>query len=717
MRTRGFDPVEEFRRSVAQVLGRHWPDATAAGSADLSSPWAAAVAHGWFEIAGASAPDMLIAAVLELGRRACPIPLADAYIAASVLDPAQRDAVAAGDIRPVVAVSRRIDTEVFDYLDAPPQATHVLLLCPEAGSVALSPIRVVEPLAGLAIPPWARVRSGKPAVVHRCTPRTLSRALGLHRLGVAARVLGAISQAHDLAVEHARNRKQFGRLIGEFGAVQQRIASCHIDVTAATLLLSQAARDASADSADAGLSAMLATRFIADTAAGVMYQAQHTLGAAGYFEEHQVPWLFRRMHADLTHLRRDAGQGSDISRALVEGGRSLPPLAADDEAEELRREVKDVLRDCSRILPDGSQAFDEQRLRAEFAARGLFALGWPAAAGGRAATAAAKAVVSQEVRYARAPLDREMSAANMLALPILRHGSDAQQAEFLPLIRGGKLRFCLGYSEPESGSDLASLRTSAVRAGADWLVNGQKAWTTHAQDASHVWLAVRTDPLADRRGGLTVFLVPMRTPGIHVQQHVALSGGISCTVTYNDVLVPDSARVGEVGGGWQVITDALMAERVSMGGVAATMHRQLDELLRHLRADPAGLAGAPGSAIRERLASLAARLHAGRTLVLAATESMHDGTSAGLLAPAAAVLTSELAEEFGRAVLDVLGPRAALDPGAGGADGGAAERALRRAPMYVIGGGTNDVQRGLIARGLGLPREGSHQRHAPGTGE
>jgi alkylation response protein AidB-like acyl-CoA dehydrogenase len=445
-----------------------------------------------------------------------------------------------------------------------------------------------------------------------------------------------------------------------------------------------------------------------------MYMAQHTLGAAGYFEEHQVPWLFRRMHADLTRLRGEGGQHGDVAHALVEGGASLPPLAAGDDAEDLRREVRGVLRGCRRPLPGGGQSFDEQRLRAEFAARGLFALGWPADAGGRAASASAQAVVSQEVRYAGAPLEREMSAANMLALPILRHGSDAQQAEFLPLIRGGKLRFCLGYSEPEAGSDLASLRTSAVRDGADWIVNGQKAWTSHAQDASHVWLAVRTGPAATGRSGISVFLVPMGTPGIHVQQHVALHGGIACTVSYTDVVVPDSARVGETGGGWQVITDALTAERVSMGGVAATMHRRLDDLLRHLRADPAGAAGAPGSAVRERLATLAARLQAGRLLVLAATESMQDGRPAGLLAPAAAVLTGELAEEFSRAVLDVLGARAALGQSAGGADGGAAEQALRRAPMYVIGGGTNDIQRGLIARGLGLPREGSHQKQAPG---
>jgi alkylation response protein AidB-like acyl-CoA dehydrogenase len=714
MATSGFDPVEEFRQAVAQLLGRHWPDATVAATADLSALWADAAAHGWFEIGTAGTPEMLVTALLELGRRACPAPLADAYIAASVLEAAQREAVAAGDIRPVVAVAERLDADVFEYLDPPPAATHVLVLCPPAGLAALAPVRAAEPLAGLAVPPWSRVRTGEPAVIERCTPPELIRALELHRLGLAARVLGAASQAHDLAVEHARNRRQFGRVIGEFGAVQQRTAAAHIDVTAAKLLLIQAARDAGAGSGGAGLSAVLATRFIADTAASVMYMAQHTLGAAGYFSEHQVPWLFRRLHADLTRLRGDGGEHGDVAHALVEGGRSLPPLAAGDDAEELRREVRNVLSGCHRTLPDGRQSFDEQRLRAEFADRGLFALGWPAAAGGRAASASAKAVVSQEVRYAGAPLEREMSATSMLALPILRHGTDAQQAEFLPLISSGKLRFCLGYSEPEAGSDLASLRTRAVRAGAGWLVNGQKAWTSHAQDASHVWLAARTGPAATGRSGITVFLVPMRTAGIHVQQHVALHGGISCTVSYTDVLVPDSARVGEVGGGWQVITDALAAERVSMGGVAATMHRRLDDLLRHLRADPAGLAGAPGSAVRERLATLASRLQAGRMLVLAATEATQDGRPAGLLAPAAAVLTGELAEEFSRAVLDVLGPRAALDPSAGGADGGAAEQALRRAPMYVIGGGTNDIQRGLIARGLGLPREGSRQKQAPG---
>jgi alkylation response protein AidB-like acyl-CoA dehydrogenase len=294
----------------------------------------------------------------------------------------------------------------------------------------------------------------------------------------------------------------------------------------------------------------------------------------------------------------------------------------------------------------------------------------------------------------------------LLGNSILRHGTAAQQAAFLPLIRAGKMRFCLGYSEPEAGSDLASLRTRAQRDGAGWLINGQKLWTTGGHLASHVWLATRTDPGATPpHAGITVFLVPMDTPGITVRQHRALSGEVSCTVFYDDVRVPDAARVGEVNGGWKVITDALAGERVVMGGIAASLHRQLDDLLDFVRADPAATVGPRGSAARAKLGELAVTLQANRALVAAAIGATAAGGGARLEAPMAGVLGGELAESFGEAMLDILGPPGALSgevPGTPG--GGAFEYGLRLSIMYVVGGGTNDVQRGLIARGLGLPR-------------
>jgi alkylation response protein AidB-like acyl-CoA dehydrogenase len=298
------------------------------------------------------------------------------------------------------------------------------------------------------------------------------------------------------------------------------------------------------------------------------------------------------------------------------------------------------------------------------------------------------------------------------------------------MIKNGRLRFCLGYSEPGAGSDLASLRTGAVRDGPDWVINGQKLWTTGADVASHVWLATRTDPDAvPRHAGITVFLVPMDTPGITVHPHRALSGELSCTVFYDDVRVPDSARVGGVNQGWKVILDALAGERVMMGGIAASLHRQLDDLLHVLRTDPGSPPGPRGSAGRALLGDLAVTLQATRALVAAGIEATQAGTGGWLEAPMAAVLGGELAEDFGAATLRLLGPRAALSgrtppgqdpqgqdrqvPGEGyqvPGDGyqvpgdGYFEYGLRLSVMYVVGGGTNDVLRGLIARGLGLPR-------------
>ena len=135
--------------------------------------------------------------------------------------------------------------------------------------------------------------------------------------------------------------------------------------------------------------------------------------------------------------------------------------------------------------------------------------------------------------------------------------------------------------------------------GDEWVINGQKLWTTTAHDSDWVWLAARTDPDAQpRHAGITVFLFSMHTPGVTIQQHTALSGEVSCTVFYDNVRVPDSARVGEVNGGWAVIVDALAGERITMGNIAAALHRQLDDLLDFVRRDPVRLVGPRGSAKR-----------------------------------------------------------------------------------------------------------------------
>lgn len=693
--------MRDFAASVAGTMGSAgvglWPDAVAAPTGDLLKLHEAAAEQGWFELGQEGALDFLVAASRELGKRACPLPLADAYIATQVLPEELAGQIGEGAMRVIVSEQAPDAAGEIGPLEGAQHATHVLVVDRATGRCELRPLTVTTPQDGLAVPAWVRVGTGAAVAQVAVGPARLRALLDAQRLAVAARAVAAGARMHELAVAHAVVRGQFGKPIGAFGAVQQRTAATQIDVMAANALVDQAVQVAMvADDAD--LAADLAVRLVVDTATGIGFGAQHTLGAIGFFEEHEASWLFRRVHADKLLLARGARDA--VARSLVHEGRGLPRLDLGEKAEVFREEVHALL---ARHTTDG--VTDPEALREEMSRLGWFALGWPEADGGLGASTEEQVVLHEELKYAGGPVDRAMSATMLLGHSLLRHGTPEQKRAFLPLIREGRMAFCLGYSEPEAGSDLASLRTKAVRDGDEWVIDGQKSWTTRANTASHVWLAVRTDPDAKpRHAGITIFLVPMDTPGIEVQQHVALSGEVSCTVFYDGARVPDSARVGEVNDGWKVITDALAAERVVMGGVAATMRRNLDALLAVLRRGLEQVADADLS----RLSSLAARLQAARVLVVRATQAM-EGTEARTVGPVAAVLSGGLAEELAEAAIELLGPPGALAPGAPGSPQAAGavsfDAALRVAPMYVIGGGTNDIQRGIIARALGLPRE------------
>ncbi len=703
------DETAAFAASVAGVTARHWARAADAGRPDGSGPalaalWVAGADQGWFALGEEDALDAALAGVRELGRVACPLPVIDAFVATRVLRREEKIAgqIASGELRVLVALADGDDDEAR-YLDAGSAATHVLTLPQGPGRTAfLRPVTACRPLPGIAAPDWSALTLGPAEAQAEVTAASTAQDTALLRLGLAARALAAAERAHEMAVEHARSRRQFGTVIGSFGAVQQRVASGQIDVSAGRQLLDRAAAAYTGGRADWPLQAQIAVEFIARAARRVQLGAHHTLAATGYFEEHDAPWLFRRVHADVMRLAALPPGAGSVADVLVETDTALPAFDLGPFGESFRDEIRAFL--AGQAGPDGT--FDPATLIPAMAERGWFGFGWPPEAGGRNASLAEQVVLQEEATYARAPVRIQLSSVMLLGNSILRHGTPAQQAAFLPLIRSGKLHFCLGYSEPEAGSDLASLKTRAERSadGDGWVVNGQKLWTTDGHRASHVWLATRTDPdAAPRHAGITVFLVPMDTPGITVQQHRALSGEISCTVFYDDVRVPDAARVGEVNGGWKVITDALAGERVVMGGIAASMLRQLDDLLAWMRADPVARVGPRGSAARAQLGELAVTLQANRALVAAAVAATATGGGARLEAPMAGVLGGELAETFGETLLDILGPPGAL-AGPSVPGGGEFEYGLRLSIMYVVGGGTNDIQRGLIARGLGLPR-------------
>lgn len=687
------DEVAAFAEAVAGVAAQHWGDATSAPSADVDELWRTAASQGWFELGPADAWDAALAATRRLGRVACPLPVVDGFVASRLLP--DLPGVDSGELRIVVALAGPEDA--VEHVEAAGAATHVLLVPADGGTAVLREVVELEEQPGLAIPSWSMVRSGAIRSTVDINVDVADEAVLLLRLGLAVRAMAAAERAHELAVEHAKTRQQFGRAIGSFGAVQQRAASCQIDVSAGNLLLEQAQRRWAEGSDDWRQWTELAVEHARAAAPRVQLGAQHTLAAVGYFEDHEAPWLFRRVHADVTRLRDFPRAAGEFGDALVETDTSLPAFDLGPEGERFRSEVRELFAQHSESFSRSSMAVNHDLVDA-VAERGWLGFSWPQEYGGRNASLAEQVALNEETAYWGAPISKALGAVTLLGNSILKHGSPEQKDKFLPLIRRGELSFCLGYSEPEAGSDLASLQTRAVRSGDEWVINGQKLWTTGAHISDWVWLAVRTDPDAQpRHAGITVFLVPMDTPGITVQRNRALSGEISCTVFYDDVRVPDSARVGEINGGWQVITDALAGERITMGNIAAALHRQLDDLLARIRSDVDGKVGPRGSARRARLGEIAVGIQATRALVSAAIDATDRGSGGRLEAPMAGVLGGEMAEQFGAAALEILGPDAT-------SQALPFEYGLRLSVMYVVGGGTNDVQRGLIARGLGMPR-------------
>ena len=350
---------------------------------------------------------------------------------------------------------------------------------------------------------------------------------------------------------------------------------------------------------------------------------------------------------------------------------------------------------------DGEAGFDRDFSR-RLAERGWLGISWPARWGGQERSALEQLAFVEEMEYHRAPVRAHAMAVSIVGPALMNHGSDAQREAFLPRILSGGLGFCLGYSEPDAGSDLASLRTRARRDGDGFVIDGAKLYTTLAELADYCWLAVRTDPDSPKHAGISVLLVPMDSPGITVRPLHALGGHRTNAVFYDSVRVGADALVGQLNGGWAIITEALAFERVMLGGKVARVRRELDELIARLRDDPLR----HDLRVRDAIGQLAAELEAARMLALRCILELEAGRVPHHEAAMAKVFCGELEERLAETALEILGPGAGLAAGSADAElDGLFEHVVRASLLDVIGGGTNDIQRTLIAvRGLGLPR-------------
>jgi 3-oxo-4-pregnene-20-carboxyl-CoA dehydrogenase beta subunit len=333
---------------------------------------------------------------------------------------------------------------------------------------------------------------------------------------------------------------------------------------------------------------------------------------------------------------------------------------------------------------------------------GWLGVGWPAEHGGRGYGQVEQQIFADEAARADVPLPAV--TLQTVGPTLAEHGSAWQREFFLPKILAGEVHFAIGYTEPEAGTDLAALRTSAVRDGEEYVVNGQKIFTTGAHDADYIWLACRTDPAAPRHRGISILIVDTADPGFSWTPIITHDGAHHVNATYySGVRVPARMRVGAQNAGWRLITTQLNHERVMLGpaGRIAALHDRVRDWAR-ARTTPDGEPLLSQPDVRRALARASGCLRVNELLnwQVAAAPALDIAD-----ASATKVFSSEQLQRLGQLLEEVVGRHG--DP----ADPGTAELMrwldvqVRRNTVLTFGGGVNEIQRELIASaGLGLPR-------------
>ncbi|MFE2273979.1 acyl-CoA dehydrogenase family protein [Streptomyces lavendulae] len=370
-------------------------------------------------------------------------------------------------------------------------------------------------------------------------------------------------------------------------------------------------------------------------------------------------------------------------------------LAPSEGQLRLRTELREYFRN---LLPDGvPEDPDAQRaLLRRIGADGLLGLGWPVEYGGRGRGPDEQFVFFDEAYRAGAPVS--MVTLNTVGPTLMKYGTPEQKDYFLPRILRGEIVFAIGYSEPEAGTDLASLRTRAVRDGAEWVIDGQKVFTSNAQNADWIWLACRTDPEAPKHKGISIVLVPTDSPGF-AWTPIDTVGGLTTTATYYEgVRVPVGHLVGPEHGGWGLITNQLNHERVALAAIGMQAEDFYAQALAHARTpDPAtGERPADRPWVRSRLAEAHARLAAVRLLNWRLVQDVGAGTLAPGDASGVKFLGTESTVEVYRVCQEVVGEEA-LIRGPDAFAGGELERMNRAAQINTFGGGVSEVQREIVA--------------------
>jgi len=522
--------------------------------------------------------------------------------------------------------------------------------------------------------------------------------------GLAALGAGVVEGARDLTAGYIRDRHQFGRALAEFQAVAQQIADVYIASRTFTLTAGEVVRRLDAgDPADDDLA--IAAYWFSDRSGSILQTCHHLHGGMGVDETYPLAAYFASVRDITRHL---GGPATLADVPITETAGKNAELAAEERAfkEEARTYLTGLVNDDDRDeMHTNRMGPAYHRVIKQMGADGWMGVGWPTEYGGQGRGAIEQQVFVNEA--SRADVHLPSVTLQTVGPTLQAYGTEKQKEKFLSDIITGDVHFAIGYSEPDAGTDLASMRTSPVRDGDHYVVNGQKMWTTGGHAADYVWLAVRTDPDAPKHRGISILIVDTTDPGYSSTPIVTSDGSHHTNATYyNDVRVPVDMLVGEENRGWQLITTQLNHERVMLG--PAGRIEGLRDMVRDWAEGRAGPDGTPVLEVpwvRDTLARATASFRVNELLNWAVARSSASDRSTVADASTSKVFASDEVQKLGLALADLVW--ACGDP-ADAETGRLAEYldlTSKRNLVLSFGGGVNEVQRELIAMfGLDLPR-------------
>ena len=518
-------------------------------------------------------------------------------------------------------------------------------------------------------------------------PGARESALARARTLLAAEAVGGASDCVDSAVEYAKVRQQFGRTIATFQAVKHHCANMLVAAESGVAAVWDASRAASEDEEQFRLAAAVAAALALPAYARNAELNIQVHGGIGFTWEHDAHLHLRRALV-LAALFGGDTPARDIYDRTVTGVTRENSLDLPPEAEELRTRVR---ADAAEIAP-----LDKKAQRDKLIETGYVMPHWPKP-WGRAADAVEQLVIEEEFRAAGIKRP-DYSITGWVILTLIQHGTDWQIERFVEKALRQDEIWCQLFSEPEAGSDAASVKTRATRVEGGWKISGQKVWTSGAQYCSRGLATVRTDPDAPKHAGITTVIIDMKGPGVEVRPLRQITGGSEFNeVFFDDVFVPDEDVVGAPNSGWTVARATLGNERVSIGGSGSFYEGLAAQLVELARKNRDRLAGA-----EIRVGYYLAEDHALRLLNLRRAARSVEGAGPG---PEGNVTKLKLADhmiEGGAITAALQGPEVALLDGPGGLAG----RMMMGARGMAIAGGTSEVTRNQIAeRILGMPRD------------